>query len=130
MSKQIFLGDFAGWTDEQVRQHVLSEYGPHPGREVPLAPELLSPFDILVACEDSSGWEGYSFFLLRHRETGQLFENHASHCSCYGFEDQWKPELTTCQYLASDHFSSGCPDSNHETQIREFISQLREVRKS
>ena len=27
-------------------------------------------------------------------KNGVLYENHGSHCSCHGFEEQWKPEVT------------------------------------
>jgi hypothetical protein len=35
--------------------------------------------------------------------SGDLFEVHCSHCSCYGYEGQFIPEKTTAQYLLSDH---------------------------
>lgn len=33
-----------------------------------------------------------------YRKDGKLFENHDSHCSCYGFES-WGPEETTIEAL-------------------------------
>jgi hypothetical protein len=53
---------------------------------VPRAAELIfSKYDY----EDYSGSSSELFV-----KNGVLYENHGSHCSCYGLEDQWKPEVT------------------------------------
>jgi hypothetical protein len=66
---------------------------------------------------------------LRDKETGKLYENHGSHCSCYGFEDQWAPEETSIEYLQSDkfYFSCGGYDNSEEfnkNAVMEYIKSL------
>lgn len=68
-------------------------------------------FEILTGYEAAASYEGSCWILLMGRKTGKLYEIHASHCSCYGFERQWCPEETTLEYLMSEHvdFGYGCP---------------------
>jgi hypothetical protein len=97
--KQLFLDDFEQMTDAEVRSRICSDYA------ITEADEL-SRFDVLIAqqYEGAYGCDSNSWFLLRERATGNLFENHGSHCSCYGFEGQFKPESTTEEYLRSTMF--------------------------
>lgn len=37
--------------------------------------------------------------LVVFRRDAQLYEVNASHCSCYGLEEQWEPEETTVEAL-------------------------------
>lgn len=117
--KQLFTGDLDGKTDAEVRNHLIKSFE--------VSKEDLGRFDILIAYE-TEGYSAESFLLLRERETGKLFENHASHCSCYGFEDQFEPDETTIQYLKSDkfHFATGddLQPQHHEFVVREFLKTL------
>ena len=49
--------------------------------------------ELLYAGYDCYRYEGQAFVLFRER--GKLYEVNASHCSCYGLEDGWRPEETT-----------------------------------
>jgi hypothetical protein len=49
--------------------------------------------EILLASYGTPGYEGYAFVLFRR--DGKLYEVNGSHCSCFGLEDQWRPEETT-----------------------------------
>lgn len=40
-----------------------------------------------------ANYEGYGFTLYRDK-AGVLKESNGSHCSCYGLEGQWAPEVT------------------------------------
>ncbi|HWQ74514.1 MAG TPA: hypothetical protein VN441_04300, partial [Syntrophomonas sp.] len=91
----------------------------------------IDKFDILIAYESVGSWgcDSSSFFLLRDKSTGDLYENHGSHCSCYGFEGQFEPEKTTMEYLVSDKFSFFCggyddDDQLHKKQVREYLRLL------
>lgn len=55
------------------------------------------PSEILVAAFKDEGYEGKACILFH--KGPQLYEVHAYHCSCYGFEDQWDPEATTWEAL-------------------------------
>lgn len=52
---------------------------------------------ILLASYGTPSYEGYAFVLFKR--DGKLWEVNGSHCSCYGLEDQWKPEETTTAAL-------------------------------
>jgi hypothetical protein len=96
------LEDFANNSPEEVRNKIAEDFK--------VQRTELDKFQILIAymSEGSWGCDSSAWFLLRDRETGALFENHAGHCSCYGYDDQWTPEPTTLEYLKSDKFSFSC----------------------
>ena len=53
-------------------------------------------FEILFAVyEDDGCYGGRAFVLYQDKQSGELYEVHGSHCSCYGLEEQWEPESTT-----------------------------------
>lgn len=57
-------------------------------------------WEVLVgAYTEDYGWDGHAFVLARNREDGHLYEAYGSHCSCYGLEDQWSPELCVPEEL-------------------------------
>jgi len=77
--------------------------------------------EILIAGYTQESYEGYAFVLFIGNEG--IYEVNASHCSCYGLEDQWRPELTTFKDIcfrlhagtAFNHFDSS------------FINRLKEI---
>lgn len=73
--KQLFLADLADMTEEEIKRHLISEYG---------APQVaLDKLDILIAYESVGRWgcDSSSFFLVQDKATKDLFEVHGSHCS-------------------------------------------------
>lgn len=48
--------------------------------------------------------EGEGEWFLMRSADGELLENEASHCSCYGFEGCWSPSHSSIDYLLSNHF--------------------------
>jgi hypothetical protein len=93
-------------------------------------PSEVDRFKVLIAYESVGCWgcDSSAWFLLIERATGNLFEAHGSHCSCYGFEGQFKPELTSEVYLKSPKFSISCggydndPDGNQK-KIQAWINE-------
>lgn len=119
--KQLFLADLDQMTDTEVRRHIIRQY------EAGLSE--VEAYDILVAYEEQEGYESSSFFLLQRRADGVFFENHASHCSCYGYEGRFTPEETTLEYLKSDKFSSGIyayGRDKYDEQVKVFIAGFTE----
>lgn len=53
----------------------------------------LSNTEIAVAVYDGNGYSMNTFILFRNTEDGAWYEVNGSHCSCYGLEGQWEPEL-------------------------------------
>ena len=119
------LEDLKNYSEDQIKQHLISEYG--------ATEKDLQDLEILVAYESVGSWgcDSSSFFLFRNRIDGKIYENHGSHCSCYGFEDQYKPEETNIkalQFRANEGyiFSEGGYDSgegNH-SKVSEYIKNL------
>lgn len=123
--KQLFLEDLKDFTEKEIREHLVSEYE--------ATKEGIDRFDILIAYESVGSWgcDSSSFFLFRDRETKELYENHGSHCSCYGFEGQFSPEKTTIEYLKSDnfYFSTGGYDSSdvaNTKAVKDYIANYVE----
>ena len=63
---------------------------------------------ILIASYTYEDYNGDAFVLFE--QDGLLYEVNGGHCSCYGLEDQWEPELTTVEAIRkridSEYFSS------------------------
>ena len=92
----LVLCDLEGMDEAQVREHIASAYR--------ISVSDLGGVEVLIGYESVGSWgcDSSNWFLFR--KNGELFENHGSHCSCYGFEDQWSPESTSAAYLLSDKF--------------------------
>jgi hypothetical protein len=59
--------------------------------------------DDLKQCKILLAWYGYgdydgSAFVLFERD-GKLYEVNGGHCSCYGLEGQWEPEVISVEQL-------------------------------
>ncbi|KKN63679.1 hypothetical protein LCGC14_0499080 [marine sediment metagenome] len=115
------LEDLAGADETLVRDHIVCEFE--------IEEKELDGFEVLIAYESCGSWgcDSSNWFLLR--KDGQLYENHGSHCSCNGFEEQWAPEETSVDYLLSEkfYFPSGGYDTNGNEEavsreIRRFFT--------
>lgn len=104
--------DLVGYSEEDVIAHIAETYY--------VDVNLVNKFTILIAQSGEGDYEGWSYFLLRDKETGKLYENHASHCSCYGFEGQFEPQETTLTYLKSNYFKN----IGVNEEIKAFIETL------
>lgn len=121
----IALEDLKGMSEIEVKVHIAAEYGgdksgfdygsPTRADQEKLIAEL-EQYEFLLAYESVGSWgcDSSSFFLMRTPD-GKLWENHASHCSCYGFEGQWSPEETTKEALERrSYWPLGGYDSDNE----------------
>lgn len=108
--KQLFTGDYTGQSEDDIKQDILDSYLPKKEYH-----EMLNNGKILYAELNGDGYEEDSYILLQHN--GFLYENYASHCSCYGFEDQFEPEKVTLKFLYS---------GNHKifSKNKKFLNQL------
>ncbi len=95
--KKIFLEDLKDMDEKGVKLHLSKQYGEKEYYEDEEKDEnlfnQLKEYDVLIAYESVGSWgcDSSSFFLLRKKSSGRLFEVNGSHCSCYGFENQFKP---------------------------------------
>ena len=60
-------------------------------------PEKEQDFKVLMAWYDYEDYDGSAFVLFERNN--QLYEVHGSHCSCYGLEECWDPELTSIEAI-------------------------------
>lgn len=116
--------DLHGLGRDELISHIVKEYD--------AKREDVERFDFLVAYESVGNWgcDSSSWFLLRDKGTGELYEVSGSHCSCYGFEGQWEPSATTLGYLQSEHFkfyTGGYDDDakEHAATVKSFVMGLR-----
>lgn len=137
----IALEDLKDMTEQEVIDHIASEYSGKDqydspsNAEIKEAKKLISQHEIMIAYESVGSWgcDSSSFFLLKHKETGKLFEIHGSHCSCYGFEGQLDLEETTLESLklriakgGSIFYCGGYDENETENQrmANSFIESL------
>lgn len=86
----IKLGDFSGMRDIAVLERIMEEF--QIGIE-----EVAVGMEVLIAHMQQYDYDGEAWILFRRN--GELFEVHGSHCSCYGYEEQWKPEAASVKHL-------------------------------
>lgn len=106
--RTLYLEDFKGMKTQEVRSKIISDFS--------IPPFQLSQFHVLIAYMSVGdyGCDSSAYILLRDKKTKKLFNVHGSHCSCFGFEEQFTPESVTKKFLQSDKFyvSTGGYDSN------------------
>jgi len=119
--KNLFLEDLSGMSEQEVIEHIINGYEADEAE--------IDKFHILIAYESVGSWgcDSSSFFLLKDKTTGELYENHGSHCSCYGFEGQFEPEPTTIEYLKSEHFYFSCGgyDDSEDANTQKVLDILK-----
>jgi len=86
-----FNGDAAGWSVLECLKWINAEnQAPMPLNFVPIYGEW-----------NSGSYEGDCRFLLIDITAGKFYDISGSHCSCYGFEGQFIPELCPIEYLTT-----------------------------
>ena len=139
----IALADLVNFTEEEViynLSHNYSgeksgfDYGEISENDIIIAKKMLQTVSVLIAYESVGNWgcDSNAFYLLQDKITNELFEVHASHCSCYGFEGQLDLEPTTIEALkyraekARVFFCGGYDENDEENQriINEYILSL------
>ncbi len=88
------LADFVGMDEPAIKAKIVEDFG--------IDPTLLDGCDIVVAYMSEGDWGCDSGAFIVFRRDGSLYEVNGSHCSCYGFHQQyysgvdvsqWEPEL-------------------------------------
>ena len=97
-----------------VKKHMADEY------QIPF--EEIENIRIIVAYESEPDYSMSNWFLFIG-EDGQLYENHGSHCSCDGFEGQWRPEKTSVEYLLSNKLYLCDVSDETKESIQEYIKK-------
>lgn len=87
----------------------------------------LSNEKILLAWYGGGGYDGQAVVIFK--KGSKLFHVYGSHCSCYGLEDQWRPEETSPQHLRKLFFEGNYMlnfDGNREvaTSFSQLLDEL------
>ena len=117
----MFAGkDYNGMSIADVSDHFVNDWRADSG--------ALEKYEILAISGELGGYEEWAWFLLRDKETGDLLEGAGSHCSCYGYEDQFEPKPTTRKYLLSDKFwASGVDSDKFQEWFLEYSDKMNEL---
>lgn len=91
---------FANW---KSRENLIADFFYSYGKDAVAPPDFPTDDQIIFAAYGTPSYEGYAFVV--YEQDGQLFEVNASHCSCFGLEDQWAPEDTSWKALAARKLS-------------------------
>ena len=80
--------------------------------------------NILFASYSIDNYVGDAFVLLE--KNGNLYEVNGSHCSCYGLEDQFDPEITTLEALEhrlvhGKMGAEGLHGNHYASELKEFL---------
>lgn len=104
---------YADMSEKDIREDICSQYA--------ITREELDKYDLLVVWNSEPDYEESSWFLLRERSSGKLFENSGGHCSCYGYEGQFEPGLSSKEYILSDKFYG--PYGYHTEQVQKYVKR-------
>lgn len=86
----------------------------------------LKGVEILLAAYSYVDYSGTAYVLFR--KSGQLFEVHGGHCSCYGLEGQWEPEAVTKSDLLL-HLNAESVPYEYRWVADELRAVLKRIRK-
>lgn len=104
---------FYGWFDNE--KDITSAFQ--------MDPASLAGCTVLFAAYDGD-YDGQA--LVVFRLDGKLYEVNGSHCSCYGLEDQWDPELTSHEALwhRIEHGTLGYTLGAYTAGFKEMLAAL------
>ena len=127
------LEDLKGMTEFEVKKHLELGYSGE-GISVAKVANALDGLDVLIAYESVGSWgcDSTSFYLFKDNK-GKLYELHGSHCSCYGFEGQFRLEESNTEALKTRAkgknyglFSTGGYDDNSDSNVDEAKKYILE----
>jgi len=93
-------------------------------REFNITADRLNGYEILLASYAIGCYEGWSFVLLKHTESGELFTVYASHCSCYGLEGQFDMESASVEQLKKLYAEDYYAYTDCKTELGEILDSL------
>lgn len=110
-------GAYIDWDDGDTLQDVLHSFDDYAPRTTDMVRDYGENIDLIVAVYLYESYSGDAMVVYRDKRDGKTYEVNGSHCSCYGLEGQWVPELIEKQELLNRprYFSewfSGARDIN------------------
>jgi len=112
--KRGMIIDFTGSTNYWTTQEKIKE-----------VEKAFEHVDVLLASYSYENYEGDAFVLFRDIRDGKLYEVHGGHCSCYGLEDQWDPEICDVESLKHRLKEGSLGNSKYSGNI--FYKELTKV---
>jgi hypothetical protein len=109
--KPFLLND---WNDSDT-QEILNDFRADKGYN-----EIV---EILLASYTYENYSGSAYVLYRNLRNNELYEVCGSHCSCYGLEEQWEPELVTLEYL-EDRLLKDYINREYKKEYSEVLTML------
>lgn len=102
----LFLEDLEGYSEDEVKQHLLQYYASTGGVDDGMIASYLDAHDVMIAYESlgAFGCDSTAHFLFRHKITGEYQELMASHFSDCGFDGQFEPQDVSLDFLKSNRF--------------------------
>lgn len=120
----LLLGEYSGQTEQFVKDDIATHYGSsNYGEKDPIIASRLEELEIVVALLESYDYEESSFFIFKEKNSNRYYELYASHCSCYGFENQFDLEETSLDILR-DQAKSGRDFRYNYDEIGKYIFSL------
>ena len=117
----ILLADLAKLDLTGLKAHIQDNYAP--------PADWAKGIRFIVAYESVGTWGCDSSSVFIFHQQGKVWIVEGSHCSCYGFEGQWRPQETHKKaLLAQKYFSMGGYDDardENEAAIRAAIQKMR-----
>lgn len=93
-----------------------------------LTPEMAAKYanvEVLLASYGQANYLGDAFVLFRNTDDNALYEVSASHCSCFGLEDQWDPEPCDFDTLKKRVFEGRLGASDYSDNV--FKDEIQKV---
>lgn len=87
--------------------------------EIPVSD--LDDCEILFASYGGYAYEGDALVIFRGKD-GNLYEVHGAHCSCYGLEGNWEPEITSFEALR--HRKRDSFKTEHGEEATKYLLEL------
>lgn len=128
MSYFLAVGEIEGYSEAEVKSWFASNFRddkvPY-GEEDPDITAELEDYDVIVAYLWYPDYAGNASILARHKETGEYYYCSGSHCSCYGFEDQWGI-VKVAESWIREAFDPTCYDDDTDNAkiIKEHITKV------
>ncbi len=107
-----FINDAEGYNPITLKKWINSV------NEEDLPEELIPIYGVI----NTGSYDADAKILLVNPITKEFYSIHGSHCSCYGFEGQFTPELCPIQYLATNTYWQEAKDIINQV-IDYFISK-------
>lgn len=94
VNNNLALDDLKGYDSDDLKELLKKDYS--------ASDEELENVNFLISKQYEGPWgcDSSSFFVFSKENKFYVVEG--SHCSCFGFEDQWVPREVTLKYLLSD----------------------------